>query len=89
MSQQGKMQASIRAVTGTTGSFEGDWHALFTLHAVTGDIPNGPFEGRLLAWINAKLAAAHTNIAAAQQALAVANSAYNWSSLGTFNAAAP
>jgi len=82
MSQQGYRQASVRAVTGTTEAYEGDWHALFTLAG----IPDGDFDGRFLAWINIKLSAAFTEINGAMQALADAYGAYNFSSLGTFDA---
>jgi len=82
MSQQGLRQASVRLVTGTTSTYEGDFHALFD-----GDlIPNGPFNQRLLAWINAKLSQSNTDVNQAMQSLADANSAYNFSSMGTFDA---
>lgn len=83
MSQQGRRQASVRAVTGTTGTYEGDWHALFTLAA----IPVGDFDGRLLQWINLKLVTAYTNLPEAQQAFANAQGAANFGSIGTFSAA--
>lgn len=79
MSQQGLRQASVRAVTGTSGTYEGDWHALFDLAA----IPAGDFDGRLLAWINKQLAAIYTSLPEAQQAYAAAQGAYNWASLGS------
>lgn len=82
MSQQGQRQASIRAVTGTSETYEGDWHALFDLAG----IPAGHFNERLLAWINLKLTAAYTEINGAMAALAAANGAFNFSSLGTFDA---
>lgn len=82
MTQQESRQASIRAVTGTTGTVDGDWHALFDGAA----IPAGDFNGRMLAWVNSKLAAAYTNINQALQALAVANGAFNFSSMGSFDA---
>lgn len=85
MSNQSAKQASIRAVTSTTGTYEEDWHSLFDLHS----IDTGTFNERLLLWINAKLAASHTNLIDAQQALASANSVSNWDSMGTFDATAP
>jgi hypothetical protein len=30
MTQQSERQASVRAITGTAGTYEGDFHALFT-----------------------------------------------------------
>lgn len=80
MSQQGARQASVRAVTGTTLDYNGDWSALFDLYA----IPQGDWNGRMLAWINAALAKSYTNLPDAMQAFAQDQGAYNWSSLGTF-----
>lgn len=82
MSQAGYRQASIRAVTGSSETYEGDWHRLFDLAA----IPAGPFEGRMLRWINIKLSAAYTSLPEAQQALATANGAFNFAAMGTFDA---
>jgi hypothetical protein len=82
MSQQGLRQASVRAVTGTENSYEGDWHALFDLAS----IPEGDFDGRLLRWINGKLTAAYVSLPEAQQALAEANGGCNFGSMGTFDA---
>ena len=66
MSQQSLRQASVRALTGTANPSEGDWHALFD----TAGIAGGPFDGRLLAWLNAQLGAAYGDLAGAQQAFA-------------------
>ncbi|RAK51597.1 hypothetical protein [Phenylobacterium soli] len=85
MSQQGLRQASVRAVTGTALTYEGDWHALFDGKS----LPVGHFNERLLRWINLKLTASYTDLAQAQQALATANGAYNWGSMGTFTATIP
>lgn len=82
MSQQGDRQASVRAVTGTSGTYEGDWHALFDANS----LPVGTFDERLLRYINAKLTKSYTNLPEAMQAFAAANGAANWSSLGTFTA---
>lgn len=79
MSQQSLLQASIRAITGTQNTFEGDWHALFDLDGV----PAGMFDGRLLRWINLQLGSSYTNLPEAQGAYATAQGAYNWSSLGS------
>lgn len=79
---QGEVQASVRAVTGTTDDWNGDWHALFTLAG----IPDGDWNGRMLRWINLKMGASYTNLPEAEQAFALSQGAYNWSSLGTFSA---
>lgn len=85
MSQQGLRQASVRAVTGSAETYEGDWHRLFDLAGIA----EGTFNGRLLAWINLRLSAAYTEVNSAMQALADEFGAFNFSSLGTFNAATP
>lgn len=82
MSQQGLRQASVRAVSGTTGTYEGDWLALFDAAGIAG----GTFNERLLGWINLKLSTAYAEVNGAMQALAASLSAANFSSIGTFNA---
>jgi len=76
---QSARQATIRSYTDTAESYEGDWHAAFTLD----DIPLGPFDERLLAWINYQLSASYTELNGAMQAYAAGQGAYNWSSMGT------
>jgi len=76
---QSARQATIRSYTDTAESYEGDWHAAFTLD----DIPQGPFDERLLAWINYQLSASYTELNGAMQAYAAGQGAYNWSSMGT------
>ncbi len=80
MSQQGLKQASIRGVTSTTWTHEGDWNALFTAAGIAA----GTFNERLLLWINARLTASHTNLPAAMAAMAAAEGAANFGSIGTF-----
>lgn len=72
-------QASIRALTGTTYDYNGDWSALFDLDG----IPAGNWNGRMLAWINQQLVADYTDLPSAMNAFAVANGVENWNSLGT------
>ena len=76
------VQAAIRASTGTTLDYNGDWSALFDLDAVAA----GDWNGRLLGWINQRLVADYADVPAAMQAFAEANSVANWDSLGTFTA---
>lgn len=78
---QGARQASVRAVTGYEEAYEGDWHRLFDQSG----IPAGDFNGRLLSWINQTLGRTYTNLPEAQQALATANGAANFSSMGAFS----
>lgn len=84
MSQQGLRQASVRAVTGTTLTHDGDWHALWD----QGGIAEGTFNGRMLLWLNDRLSAGHDNLNDAMAAFAAEEGATNFSSVGTFNAAA-
>lgn len=81
--QQELRQASVRAVTGTTLDYNGDWMALFD----AAGIAKGNFDERMLLWINLKLSSAYAELNGAMQALAAANAAFNFSSLGTFSAA--
>jgi len=82
MTNQSDRQASVRAVTGTTSSYEGDFHALFD----AAGIPVGDFNSRLLAWINARLGSSYTEINGAMAAFAVDQGASSWDQLGTFDA---
>lgn len=82
MSQQGLRQASVRAVSGAALDYNGDWNAMFN----TLGIPSGTFNERMLAYIAVKLGATYTNLNEAMNALAAANGAVNFSSLGTFSA---
>lgn len=81
MSQQGLRQASVRAVTGTELSYEGDWHALFDLM----EVPEGDFNGRLLAYINAQMEETFPEVNGAMAAFAVDQGALTWSQMGTFD----
>jgi len=82
MSNQEKRQQSVRASTGTAYSYEGDWMALFGSAGIT----SGTFNDRMLAWINAQLSSAYTNINDAMRAFAVSQGVTNWNELGTFTA---
>lgn len=77
--QQGKRQQSVRDATGTATAYEGDWHALFDLDGIVA----GPYNGRLLAWINLTLGATYTSLPDAQAAYAATQGADNWSAMGS------
>lgn len=79
MSNQGGVQAAIRASTGTTLDYNGDWHALFDADS----IETGPFNERLLDWINFKMTASYTSLPEAMQAYAEDQGFNNWSSMNT------
>lgn len=82
MSNQGARQASVRAVTGTDFTYEGDWHSLFTLAG----IPVGTYNERLLAWINDYMGESFTELNGAMAAFAIDQGADSWNGLGTFDA---
>jgi hypothetical protein len=73
-------QASVRAVTGTAYTYEGDWHALFDLASV----PPRTFDERLLAWINIQLGASYSNLSDAMAAFAASQGAGSWGAMGTW-----
>lgn len=80
MSNQELRQQSVRASTGTAYSYEGDWMALFGAAGIT----SGVFNERMLAWINAQLSSAYTNVNDAMRAFAVSQGVTTWNELGTF-----
>lgn len=84
---QGLRQKTVRDVTGTALSYEGDWHALFDLQTVA----DGDFNGRLLKWINTQLSASYTDVNGAMAAFAAAKAAdtdvTNWGAMGAFTIA--
>jgi hypothetical protein len=80
MSQQSLRQQSVRDITGTAYTYEGDFHALFDIFEVAA----GPFNQRLLAYINIRLGTAYTEINGAMAALADDAGADNFQSMGTF-----
>ena len=73
-------QNSVRAVTGTSGTYEDDFHALFTADGIAA----GFFNDRLRAWLNGQLGTSYQFLSDAMQAYAVDQGFYNWSSMGTF-----
>ena len=77
---QSDQQASIRAVTGTAWTYEGDWHALFD----QAGIASGDYNGRLLAWINQSMGASYAELNGAMSAFAASQSAPSWNEMGTF-----
>jgi hypothetical protein len=86
MSNQGNVQAAVRARHGQAGNrdWNGDWHELFDQEAV----PAGLFNERLLTWINTQIGESYGSIAGAKQAYAEFQGFYNWSSMTTIASAA-
>lgn len=83
MSQQGLRQQVCRTSTGKALDYNGDFMAEFDKESIGGVT----FNERLLNWINAQLGTSHDNLPAAQAAFAAANSATNFSAVGTFTLA--
>ena len=77
----GARQASVRAATGMALDHDGDWHALFDL---AGILP-GPFDGRMLAWINGQLGTIYAEINGAMAAFAASRGYPSWSAMGAFS----
>lgn len=75
-------QNSVRSVTGTSGTYEADFHALFDLAGIAA----GFFNDRLKAWINGRLGTSYQFLADAMRAFAINQGATSWSELGTFTA---
>ena len=82
MSNQGDRQQTARTASGVALTYNGDMLALFDNKSVAA----GDFNGRQLAYINAKLGVTYTNLPSAMVALAVANGSKTWNELGTFTA---
>lgn len=80
MSNQQKKQQSIRASTGTAYFYSDDWAARFDADGIA----EGPFNQRLLAWINGKLSASYRSVDDAKRAYAVSKGVTRWGELGTF-----
>lgn len=73
----------MRAVTGTTYDYNGDWSALFTAAGISTSLS---WNERFLIWLNSQMGAAYDNLPGAMQAFAEYNGVANWDSLGTFTA---
>lgn len=59
----GDAQAAIRAVTGKTYDYNGDWHALFDLAGIA----TGDWNGRFIQWCNGQFGTSFTNFPEALQ----------------------
>jgi hypothetical protein len=85
MSNQSARHAAVNAILGISGgTYEGSFHAMFDADSIA----TGTFNGRLLAWLNAKLEASYTSLPGAQHAFAVSLGFADWNSLNTWEALA-
>jgi len=83
MSNQSGRHAAVNAILGVSGgTYEGSFHAMFDADGIA----TGPFNSRLLAWLNEYLEATHTSLAGAQHAFAVSLGFASWNSLNTWDA---
>lgn len=73
-------QNLVRTVTETSGTYEDDFHALFTVRSIAA----GFFNDRLKAYINAQLLSNYLFLDDAKKAFAVNQGATSWNELGTF-----
>jgi hypothetical protein len=79
--------ASVRAITGTTLDYNGDWSALFDKY----NIPLSDWNGRLLMYLNYYMGTSYNALPQAQNAFAVAlgiSGVNRWDEIGTFTASA-
>ena len=74
------VHAAVRAQTGTTGTYLEDWHALFT----AGGIAAGPWNSRMIPWINGQLSSTYSNLNEAKHAFAVSQGFNGWTDMNTF-----
>jgi hypothetical protein len=72
-----EVQEVIRGITGTTLDYNGDWSALFD----SAGIDAGPWNCRMLAWINATLGTSYVEINGAKYAYAVSQGADDWENM--------
>jgi hypothetical protein len=80
MSNTSGVQAACREYAEVTvGDPVANWHAVLDKD----EIDPGDFNGRMLAWINAKLGTSYPDLAGAQQAFAVSQGFNNWASMNT------
>ena len=85
MTNQSKLQESIRTITGTTNDYNGDWHALFDFYSITA----GEFNGRMIEWLQSALNSTETDLDCLKQLYADSLGAYNWNSVNTVGHALP
>lgn len=80
MTNQSGIQATLRSATGKEYPYEGDWHAYWDSLSIAA----GPFNGRLLSWINTALGANYSDVSGAKNAFAVSQGFTDWNSMNAF-----
>jgi len=83
--QQGKKHASFRAISGTSGTFNGDAMAAMAveLTAAGRNVP-ATFNGRMIAWLKLRTGSTDSNINQLMVRFAKQHGARNWDRLGEF-----
>jgi hypothetical protein len=76
------IQQSVRAETGTSLTYEEDWHTLWD----SAGIADGEFNERMLLWINDRLGTSYQDINDAMQAFAEDEGYSSFGEIGTFTA---
>lgn len=76
---QGAKQAAVRAITGTTYDYNGDWMALFDLYG----IPRYDFNGRFLRWLQITTGSNKTDINDLKQLYARLLGFNSWGDINT------
>jgi hypothetical protein len=71
------LQAAITEAADRDRSYNSLWHTYWDQEGIDA----GPFNGRMLSWINSVLVTSHTNLPEAMQAFAEDRGAYNWDSI--------
>lgn len=85
--QQGLRQTSFRAIGGTASTYNEDARAAFEAEAT---VPaTATWNEAFMLWLQSRLSTSHDNLLDLMQEFATANGAFNWSSLGPFEAGAP
>ncbi len=79
MTNQSGIHAAVRTQVSQRFGYGEDWSALFDQD----EIPQGGWNGRLLAWINFKLGTSYADYPGALQAFAVSQGFNNWASMNT------
>jgi hypothetical protein len=76
---QSSVQDSVRTRSGSVISrdYNSDWHYLWDEEGIAA----GPFNSRMLLWINVELGSSYTDLTSAMQAYAESLGFYNWSSM--------
>jgi hypothetical protein len=80
-SLQGLLQASVRAISGSSRDYNGDWAALFDFDGIAA----GDWNGRLLKWINLKLRFTYTSLVSAMNDMAKGQGVPNFGLIGTID----